>query len=152
LLKKVDNPVDQSVPGGIFQKNSANSWYGPVTATTGGPPVPGDPSQAALVTPPAGDAPAAAVGYNTATARGKIIMGTTPNNWRMWDGLADVKTNADGTVTVSTGRSNGYNAHIATAVPSAGNFLGKTFKGSCGGYYAMQFSLVWVVPVSCDEY
>ena len=114
----------------------------PADAANAGPPLSGDPCQAAPVTPPAGDAPApaAAVGYNTATARGKIVMGTTPDNWRLWDGLADVKSNADGTVTVSTGRSNGYNLHIVTAVPNAGNFLGKTFKGSCGGYYAMQFS------------
>ena len=142
MLKKVDKPTNQSVPGGVFQKNSTNDWYRPVTASTGGPPLPGDPSQTVTPPPPIGDAPApaAAVGYTVPTARGKIVMGTTPENWRLWDGLAHVKTNADGSVTVSTGRSNGYNAHIVTAVPSAGSFLGKTWKGSCGGYYAMQFS------------
>jgi hypothetical protein len=142
LLKKVDKPVDQAVPGGVFQRNAGGGWYGPVTAATGGPPQPGDPSQAAPVTPPAGNAPApaAAVGFTVPTARGKIVMGSTPSDWRLWDGVADVRTNIDGTVTVSTGRSNGYNQHIVTATPSAGNFVGRTFKGSCGGYYAMQFS------------
>lgn len=111
------------------------------SAATGGPPQPGDPSVAAPPQPTGQPPPpAAGVGFNVATASGKVSMGSGPNNWRLWDGRAAVKTNADGTVTVSAGRSNGYNAHIVTAVPNAGSFLGKTFKGSCGGYYAMQFS------------
>jgi hypothetical protein len=40
LVKAPANPV----PGGVYQKNSAGNWYGPVTPQTGGTQVAGDPS------------------------------------------------------------------------------------------------------------
>lgn len=147
LLKKVDHPVDPKIQPGIFQKNSSGAWYGPISKESGGPSVPGDPSQAAPKPPPAGVPKAAAdAGYNLQTFGPELVMG---QNWRLFDHYGGqnpecVTQLANGAIKCNGNGTNGFNAHVCStnAAPGSPNWRGVSFGG--GAYF--EATLKWDNP------